>query len=201
MQLVEVGDVRSGVGDGVGGERPSEPVGQAIGLRQLHTQLALHQSRQPDAAVPDEPGGDLGVEQPRGQGAADPGEDLEVLARRVHDAQARAGEDLGQRGDVDLERVDHGDASGPRELQQGQTGVVGALAMELGVEAVDVGRGQRVDQLGEARVRVDPDVLGDGAGAHSVVVPLPGPPSVGYPASIQASVPPATLMASMPFAR
>ena len=108
----------------------------------------------------------------------------------------------GERRHVDDGGVDDGGAARPRQLQQGQPGVVGALPVELRVEAVGLGR----RQLGEDLARTPRSVS-----IHAwVPVPLSDaqPPSaslparsMGSPASIQASVPPATFTASMPWDR
>ena len=62
-QLVQVLHVGHRVGDGALGERSGEPVGEPVGLRELEAELALHQPGQAHAAVADEAGGHLGVEQ------------------------------------------------------------------------------------------------------------------------------------------
>lgn len=69
--------------------------------------------------------------------------------------------------------------------------------MELGVERVRVGRRELVEDGGEGGGVVDPAVgLRFGVSAYGFI-----PVEVGSPASTQAEVPPATLTASIPFAR
>ena len=183
------------------GERPGQPVGQPIGLRQPEAQLPLHQARQTHAAVAHEPGRHLRVEQAPGQGAAHPGEDLEVLAGGVHEAHAITVEHRGERRDVDDGGVDYRRAARPGELQQRQPGVVGPLPVELRVEAVGIGRGEVREHLAEPRVGVDPGVSGRTSwDAQPLEASLPVR-SIGSPTSIQARVPPATLTASMPSER
>ena len=63
---------------------------------------------------------------------------VEVLRRRVGHRDAGSAEDRGQRRGVDGERVDQRHLVGPGDLDQGQIGDVGALGVELGVEAVVV---------------------------------------------------------------
>ena len=65
-------------------------------------------------------------------------------------------EDLGERGHVHRERIDHGDTSSLGELEQRQACVVGALPVELCVEAIDIGLGQSIDEPSERRGVVDP---------------------------------------------
>ena len=71
-----------------------------------------------------------------GQGAAGGQEDVEVLGGRVGHRDARAVEDVGQRGGVDGERIDEGHPVGPGDLDQSQVGHVRPLGVELGVERV-----------------------------------------------------------------
>jgi hypothetical protein len=115
----------------------------------------------------------------------------------VHQARHLLDEHLAQRTDVGGEGVDQGDAAGPGDLQQGQLGEVGAFSVELGVEGVGVRRCGGFDDGGEAGFVVDPAELGRRRLAAYGSIPV----AVGWPASIQAPVPPATLTASMPWVR
>ena len=151
----------------------------------------------PGRAVAEEPGGDLGVDQVPGHDAARPLEDLEVLAGRVHDARRLAVEQAPQRGDVDDERVDEHDLVPGGQLQEGELRVVGALAVELGVERVGIDARRLVDEGGELSLGVDPAEAGfRGPGRYGSI-----PVDTGSPASTHAVVPPATFTASMPWAR
>ena len=59
------------------------------------------------------------------------------MVARVRDENAGTGEHRRERCDVDGHRVDDGEATGPGDLHQREPGVVGALALELGVEPVE----------------------------------------------------------------
>ena len=54
----------------------------------------------------------------------------------VGDGHARSVEDRRQRGGVDGQRIDQGHLVGPGDLDEREVGDVGALRVELGVEAV-----------------------------------------------------------------
>ena len=64
------------------------------------------------------------------------GEDVEVLSGGVGHGDTGSGEDAGERGGVDGERVDQGHAAGPGELDEGEVRHIGPLGVELGIEAV-----------------------------------------------------------------
>jgi hypothetical protein len=115
----------------------------------------------------------------------------------VHEARAGAVEQRSQRGHVDRQWIDDNDVVATGELQQGQLGVVRALAVELGVESVGVGSDRRLDEGVEVALVVDPAKTGRIGWSRYGSIPV----VVGSPASIQAVVPPATLTASMPCAR
>ena len=129
-----------------------------------------------------------------GHGAADGEQDLEVLAGGVDDGQAGSVEQLGHRRDVDGEGVDEDDLVVPGELHEGELGEVRALAVELGVERPDLDVAEPVEQVGQG------GVVGDD-GRFRTAQAGASPVSTGKPASIQASVPPTTFMASTPWAR
>ncbi len=76
-------------------------------------------------------------------------EDGEVLVAGVGDQHARAGQNRRERGDVDGHRVEDGHAAGPRDLHQREPGVVGAFALELGVEPVERDITQRAHHVVE----------------------------------------------------
>ena len=95
------------------------------------------------------------------------------------DHNGRPGQHLGQRLGVDGEGVDQGDGHGavgaglPRHLHQGETGPVGALPVELGVQGVAGRRAQLLDQSGQ--------VLGRGYKPGAVVTGLPAGPRPSAP--------------------
>ena len=134
--LEQVGDVGRGVLELARLERPAQPVGEPVGLGQPQAELALVQRGQRRRGHAEEAGGDLGVEQALRDGAAGEVEDLEVLVGGVQHRERVAVEDLGERREVDRERVDQDQAAVPGELHQRDLRVVGALAVELGVERV-----------------------------------------------------------------
>ncbi len=140
----------------------------------------------------EEAGGQLRVEQPGRHGATGPAQHLEVLLGGVEDGQPRTVEQGGEGADVDRQGVDQGRLATPRQLQQGQLGVVGPLPVELGVEGIGRLGGGSGKDLGEAGVVGDPE----GAGRHEGL----SPSTTSRPLSIQASVPPATLTARTPLA-
>ena len=107
-------------------------------------------------AEPDEAGRDLGVEQLSGTRPAGPFEDRDVLVGGVGDHAARPVEEPGQRSDVQLERIDEDDAAGPGDLDQGQPGPIGALAVEFGVEREAGLAGQLLDARSQCVGRIDP---------------------------------------------
>ena len=118
-----------------GGERALAPVGEPVALRQVDVEDPVGQRGERRGGEAEEPGRHLGVEQVLGHAAARPVEDLEVLAGGVGDHERRGLEDRAERPDVDGHRVDQRDAALPRHLEQRELGPVGALAVELGVEA------------------------------------------------------------------
>ena len=75
----------------------------------------------------------------RGCGAALVLEHFQVLFGGMEHRQAITLQQLGQRGDGHFQRVDDGQLVLPGNLNQRHPGVVGALAVELGVEGVGVG--------------------------------------------------------------
>jgi hypothetical protein len=153
-----VGHVGGRVDEGFLAERAPEPVREPVGLAQVDAQAALQQHAQARRAEADEPGGDLRVHQVGRADAAGPLQDLEVLAGGVHDARDRALQQLAQRGHVHRQGVDHDDVVTRRQLQQGQLGEVGALAVELGVEREDVRRRRRLYEGVEGALVVDPAI-------------------------------------------
>ena len=191
VDLQQVLDVAGGVGELVVVERPGQPVGQAVALGQPDAQDALVEARPTTAwTCPTNPAAIWVSNRWAGTGAAGQLEHLEVLVGGVQHGHAVAVEDLGQRGDVDGQRVDQGQPVAPGHLHQGQLREVGALAVELGVDRVGRRVAQGVEHGGEAGVGVDQPVA-----AHRAVNPR-RPVSTGKPASIQARVPPATLTTS-----
>ena len=155
VQCREVFDIRGGVRALVGGERPAGPVGEPIALGEPDAEHPFAQCRERRCAVAEEPGGDLRVEQVRRAHAARAFENGEVLVAGVRDERAGAGEHRCQRGDVDGHRVDDREAAGPGDLHQREPGVVGALALELRVEAVEGLVTERADEV------VEPGCVGD----------------------------------------
>ena len=101
-------------------------------------------------AVPDEAGRELRVEDVRRAHAVAGREQQEVAGGRVHHELHRGvADELGDRADVDvLERIQHGEPLGRRELQQAGNRAVRSLPDEFGVEreaalAASVGRERR----------------------------------------------------------
>ena len=84
----------------------------------------------------DEPRRKLGVEHAGRAHAVARREQQQVAGRRVHhELHRRIGDELGDRADVDvLERVEHGEPLGGRQLEQAGHGAVRPLPHELGVE-------------------------------------------------------------------
>src|SRR5690606_28995966 len=126
-------------------------------------------------------------------------QDLEVLAGGVHHHETGSFEDRPQRGEVDRQGVDQHEAVGPGDLHQGQLRIVGALPVELRVDREP----GLVDQLVDDRTPrpLVVDEVRRGLGHVPPAQPGSRPVTVGWPASTQASVPPATLTASTPWAR
>ena len=133
------------------GQRPPRPVAERLVVRERDAERALDQPvvRHRDA-VPDEAGRELRVEDVRRAHAVARREQQQVARRRVHHELHRGvAHELGDRADVDvLERIEHGEPLGRRELQQARDGAVRPLPHELGVErepalAASVGRERR----------------------------------------------------------
>ena len=179
-----------------------------LGTRRAELALVqFGQRRQPE---PEEAGRDLGVEDPGRHCAGRDLQHLEVLGGGVDDDRGRAPEQLGQRPDVDGERVEQGHLDGavvrPGELHQRQLGVVRALPVELGVERVDRHAREALQQIVEGTTVGDQPLVGFGvdgwlaAGAgptrEGTATSGQGAPyrpwRTGRPRSAQASVPPAT---------
>ncbi|CAB5025019.1 unannotated protein [freshwater metagenome] len=139
----------------------------------------------------------MGVEQPSGQGVAGQVEHFEVLGGGVHDGEAIAREHLGQRLERHGQRIDECDAALPGNLYEGHLRVVGALAMELGIDGVARLVEEFGDQIVECRGGGDDAVLGHCVPAQPASVPETN----GKPAASQALVPPAMFTASTPLLR
>src|SRR4029450_6815721 len=90
-------------------------------------------------------------------------------------------------------RVDEGDLIAPGQLHQGELGEVRALAVELGVQRVDVGLGDPSQQLRQSCIVLDEGWGGAQSGS--------GPVTTGSPWSMQAMTPPATFTAAIPCLR
>src|SRR4029450_14073960 len=87
-------------------------------------------------------------------------------------------------------RVDEGDLIAPGQLHQGELGEVRALAVELGVQRVDVGLGDPSQQLRQSCIVLDEGWGGAQSGS--------GPVTTGSALSIQAMTPPGTFAARAP---
>ncbi len=168
VQLQQVGDVGGRVGELGRPERSTQPVGEAVRLGRAHLQLPLEQGRQRGARVAEEAGEQLGVDQPGRDGPTGSLEHLHVLARRVHDGEARPVQHLRERREVHGERVDHRDAVRVGDLHDGDVGEVGALAVELGVDRVLVLVDQAVDEATEGLVVLDQLVLDAPGSGHGL---------------------------------
>ena len=81
--------------------------------------------------------------------AAGPFENCEVLVAGVGDQRSGTGEHRRERSDVDGHRVEDRETARPRDLHQGQPGVIRALALELGVEPVERYVTQRANDVPE----------------------------------------------------
>ncbi len=137
LDVQQVGDVGDRVVQLGLGQWAAEPVGQSVTLGQALAQLPLVERRERGAAQPQEAGGHLRVEDGGRHSSTRTIEDLEILGRGVQHGQSVPVEDLGQRRDVDRQRVDDDEPVGVGELHQRHLGVVGALPVELGVDGVD----------------------------------------------------------------
>ena len=115
-------------------------------------------------AQPAETGGELGVEEVRRHRSARQFEHFEVLGGRVEHGDSRRVEHLGQRCDIYGDGIDEDHLVRPRQLQQCELGEVGALAVELGVEGVDL----LTERIWMTSAK--PGVVADDAGQFSVVV-------------------------------
>lgn len=70
----------------------------------------------------------------------------------MYDRRAGPGEDFAERTDVHGQRVHQHDVVRPGELEEGQLGEVGRLAMELGVEPDDRLVVELIEDVGEVAV-------------------------------------------------
>ena len=153
----EVEHVARGVAPGGIGEGTARPVGELLGLVEPLPEHRRHERHERRRTEPDETGGDLRVEQ-RGRAAtAGSLEDREIGRSGVRHHRRRRVEQVAERTHVARQRVDEGDAAGPRNLHEAQPRVVRALGDELGVEAVLGLRPERGDDLAERRVANRPN--------------------------------------------
>lgn len=127
-------------------ERPARPVGELVALLEAQVQKVLGEGSERGCRHAEEPRRELRVEKPPRRRAARPFEDLEVLFGGVDDGERRTREHLGEGRDVDGERVDERDPPRPGDLQERETGEVGPLPVELGVERVGLDTPQLVEQ-------------------------------------------------------
>ena len=151
VECPQVGDIRGGIDELPVGQRPAQPVGEAIGLRRPDAELALEERGQRGARVTEEPRGELGVEHPARRGAGGVFEHLEVLASGMQDRQGVGLEHGAHRRRIDGERVDEVDDVIDLDLDQRQLREIRAFAVELGVDRVRVGRADLLDERGECR--------------------------------------------------
>jgi hypothetical protein len=145
----------------------ARPVGELVALFQSQSQHPFDERDERRRRHTEEPRGELGVEKSRRRRPARPLEDFEILVGGVDDGEPRTGEHLGERRDVDGERVDEGDPAGPGDLEEGETREVGPLPVELRVEGV----------LADALELVDEGAQRGGVG-HMAELEPGGP---GYP--------------------
>ena len=195
MDLQQVGNIGCGVVHLGAGERPGQPVGEAVSLRQLESELAFMQRSQGRRGHPHEAGSQLRVEQVPRHGSADSVEYLQILTGGVHDHQQIGLNKIGKCCQVQLQRVQQDKATLPGDLYQGHPGEVGLLAMKLRIDRYAFLPGEGPDQIAELRLIGDQAVRRIGPPVQAGL-----PDSVGRPASTQAVVPPATLTASRPSA-
>ena len=104
----------------------------------------------------EEPGHELGVREPPGNGPAGVGEDVQILLRGVEHRQSGTLEERHQQPHVRGERVDQDQLVVPGQLHESELRVVRALTVELGVERVALGRDGTRDDLPECVGVVDP---------------------------------------------
>ena len=169
----EVADVVQRVRELLVGERAAQPFGVLRALAQAHADHVLHERGIADlVAEAHEGGGDLGVAD---RGAADlvvAGQQCEVGLGGVGDGlDPLVADELGDRADVHLERVERGKLRpllvAPRDLHEAELRNVAALGDELEVEyeaagGADAG-GDRVDLLWHGGERA----------VHPVAIPHP----------------------------
>ena len=165
------------------GERPTQPVGEPIALGDGDLEFALQQAGQRWRSVANKTGSELGVEETLWHCATRMSEHIEVLLRGVQHALRVALEQRAQRGDIDCQRIDQSGSAGPRELSKRKLWVIGALAMELGIERVTRLGHQDIDEIKQLVLRGDPLIGHEGE----------SPATVSRPLWIHAIVPPATL--------
>ena len=149
----QVAHIVEGVGDLLGIEGAGRPVGQGLGLGQVHVAEVLNKGAVADLiAVGNERGGHLRVEDGAGKGAAPLLEHFHVLRTGV--------EDLGDGGVLEkshqglhilhAEGIDRYLLVVGAKLHEAQTRPIGLLAQELGVDGQDLaalGAGAKIAEL------------------------------------------------------
>jgi hypothetical protein len=154
----EVADVIGGVLDLRRRERPPLPVGEPLVVAEADADRGLEQPLQRErAAVAREPGRELGVVHPLRPNVVVQDERGQVARRRVHHLlDGRIGHELGHRPERrPLDRVDHGQSLGGRDLDEAQTRRVRPLPHELGVDGAPALDSSGVEQRPELLARGD----------------------------------------------
>ena len=137
VELPEIDDIIQGIAQLGLLQRPPLPVGATVALGQLHLQLLVHQLAITHLfAMAQQRCGGLGIEQGRGQLAAQLLEDLQVLARGMkHLHRAGAIEQIQQwRPALQLQHIHRCRHLAIAYLHQAELGIIGLLANELGVQ-------------------------------------------------------------------
>ena len=150
-----MGDVGKGVVELPLAQRPVRPVGKAQGLVDPRMGELRRQGLVPHrVAEAAHHGGDLGVEQGRGNGAVQLVEDLDILARRVEDLEHLGiRHELQERRQLDAlgQGIDDGGLVGPRDLDEAEPRPIGPFPHELGIDGDVIGLLEAPAEPGEGR--------------------------------------------------
>ena len=172
-------------------QRPPQPVGEAVTLRRVDSEFAVQDRNQRRRPIPQETTGDLRIEEPSRNGPDGVREHVEILLGSVKDSLDISIEQPPHRFDIDSKWIDQHQFVAPTELHQRQRWEVGPLAVELGIDRVARLEQQRIDDGIELGLLVDPAMRKRNTHAAPVATLRPD--------ITHADVPPATLIASIPF--
>ena len=118
----QVGDVGRGVRALIVGERPAQPIGETVALRQTDTEFGRQEVPQATGVeCPRKPAASWVSNNRAGTAPHARVQHFEILLGGVHNRESRALEHGAQRTDVDRERIDQSQARRPRDLQRGPT--------------------------------------------------------------------------------